>query len=191
MASPRRQGNVYMVVGSLEARGSFPLPAPYKFRTYRKGDERTWYGVWDDADSEHHGATPETFGRDFGSDEGALPKRMFFIDDASGKAVATATAWYPEDRAEGVGLVHWVAVVKAAQGKGLSKPLVAKVLERLSELGYRSARLATQPYRLRAIKVYLDFGFLPEIKSEDDRALWREVRDNMPGTVLDGMELGA
>jgi len=183
--------NVTMIRENLDHIPRFPLRRPYKYRWYRPGDAQHWYRIWSTADAGRGVATPETFARDFGSDDDALAKRQVYVCDATGNPVATATAWFRNDYyGHDYGLVHWVAVAPEAQGRGLSKPLVATVLKRMVKLGHERAMLVTQPYRTRAIKVYLDLGFLPDLKPDDAPHLWREVRDAMPGSLLDGLDLG-
>ena len=66
---------------------------------------------------------------------------MVFIEDNAGRKVATATAFYDvygNDRS-GAGWLHWVAVRREYQGKGLSKPLISYVLRLMPELGYSHA----------------------------------------------------
>ena len=104
---------------------------------------------------------------------------MFFVTDAGGEKVATATAYYDVRRPDdGVNaMLHWVAVKRECQGRGLSKPLVARALQRMAELGYERAVIPTQTTTWLACKVYLDLGFLPIPKNaERSRAGWEIVR---------------
>ena len=88
---------------------------------------------------------------------------MVFIEDKDGKKVATATAYYDITNRDksGAGWLHWVAVRREYQGKGLSKPLILYVLEIMRKLGYTHAKIPTQTTTWVACKVYLDLGFLP------------------------------
>ena len=182
--------NVTMIRENLRDIPDVPLPSPYTYRWYRPGDEDHWYRIWSTADTEHQGATPETFAREFGSDAQLLPERQVYVCDAAGRAVATATAWFRNDyHGRDYGLVHWVAVAPEEQGKGLSKCLVSTVLKHLVTLGHDKAMLVTQVYRPRAIKAYLGFGFLPDLRTDDAPRLWQEIRTAMPGTVLDALDL--
>ena len=87
---------------------------------------------------------------------------------------ATVTAWFEPD---GAGLLHYVAIDAAHQGQGLSRALTGLGLNRLRELGHRSARLDTQTYSWVAIKVYHEFGFRPVMHGEDERRGWRIVSE--------------
>ena len=104
---------------------------------------------------------------------------MVFVEDAEGRKVATATAYYDitgRDRS-GSGWLHWVAVRREHQGKGLAKPLIVHVLDIMRGLGYTHAKIPTQTTTWLACKVYLDLGFVPlpqnAVNSKDG---WRIVK---------------
>ena len=80
--------------------------------------------------------------RYYGKHEDVLPDRMFFIVGPNGKKVATATAFFDEKLPGG--WLHWVSVSRDAQGKGLSRPLIAHTLHRLQALGYKELFVPTQ-----------------------------------------------
>jgi mycothiol synthase len=90
------------------------------------------------------------------------PKGVFLILQA-GKPVATAFAWLdaPEERA--AGRLHWVGCDESQRGKGLGRAVVVAVLNYLKVKGLSRATLDTQTYRLPAIQLYLDLGFVPFI----------------------------
>jgi len=181
--------NVQMLRETLEGIPEPVLVRPYTFRYYRTGDEENWYRIWSVADAQHRGATPETFRKDFGTDEELVAQRMFFVCDGKGWAVGTATAWFRNYNRKEYGVVHWVAVLPEHQGKGIAKAVTARVLQRMKELGYVRALLVTQPFRLAAIKVYLGLGFTPEIRNDDDIREWRTVREKLSPGPLDAMDL--
>jgi len=186
-----RPASVTMVREDIEDIPAFTLPKPYRFRTYKPGDEETWYRIWTLADQEYRAVNPNTFAENFGHDIKALAARQFYVCDAKGDAIGTASAWFREDyKGKPWGLVHWVAIVPEAQGKGLAKPLMTHIMARLKKLGHPRAMLVTQPYRVRAIKIYLDFGFTPDLMSEIAFVAWRQVRDALGQSVLDEMDLG-
>ena len=80
----------------------------------------------------------------YGGREEELTDRMLFIEDSSGEKVATATAFYDSRDTSGAGWLHWVAVKRTQQGKGLARPLISKALHRLTELGYTDIKVPTQ-----------------------------------------------
>ena len=71
---------------------------------------------------------------------------------------------------------YWTHAVPAFyQGRGLAKPLLTALCHRLRQLGHDRAYLSTAAARLPAIKLYLQFGFVPLIRSEADELLWRGI----------------
>jgi GNAT superfamily N-acetyltransferase len=180
---------VCMNLASLDSAPAHALPPGFSLRTYRPGDEKAWAGIWQRAD-EFGAVAADSFKQEFGSDAAALGERMFFLFDAGGDAVGTASAWYPDDaHGPGAGRVHWVAIVPQRQGRGLSRPLLAVVLTRMKELGCRSAFLETQTVRVAAIRLYMEFGFVPDVRSEKERAGWTRLRDRIAPSALDGAAL--
>jgi GNAT superfamily N-acetyltransferase len=175
---PRLVG-ITMVRETLDDIPEFALPPGHSFRLYTEGDEKTFDDVWLDADALGQ-AEPGLFEKEFRANIGAVPERMYFVVGPDGTAIATATAWFNDDF-EGArwGVVHWVAVRRAYQGRGLSKPLISRVLSRMKELGHDKAYLITQTARLPAISLYMKFGFEPFIKKAEDAGNWKEVRANL------------
>ena len=108
--------------------------------------------------------------------EPLLHDRMLFIINSAGEKVATATA-YPTDE-PGFGQVHWVAVKREEQGKGLARPLIAKVLEVLAGHGSQRAFLHTQTVTWVAVRLYQQFGFRPTSESAEKHAEgWRIIHE--------------
>ena len=176
---------VDMIRASLDDLPVHPLPEPYRIRWYREGDEQTWLRIQGVAD-EYDDITAAMFERGFGEDRAALPQRQAFLCDADGVEIGTASAWFDNGyRGERWGRVHWVAIVPECQGRGLSKPLLAAVCNRLKELGHVRATLDTQTVRLRAIRVYLSFGFVPDIRTDASRQAWEAVAEELRAVTPD------
>jgi ribosomal protein S18 acetylase RimI-like enzyme len=112
----------------------------------------------------------------FGTDAARLAERQLYLIAPGGEAVGTGTAWFDDDfLGARFGRVHFVAIVPACQGLGLSKPLMTRVCLRLRELGHDRAYLATSSTRTRAIRLYERFGFEPLIRGEADAAAWKAI----------------
>jgi len=171
--------HIAMIRGNLEGIPQFALPPPYAVRWYRPGDEATWMRI--QAASDSYGSFPPgKFEQEFGRDERALRERQCYLCDAAGNAFGTTTAWFNDDyRGQPHGRVHWVAIVPEMQGRGLARPMMTLVLNRLRELGHRRAYLTTATVRTAALNLYLKFGFVPEIRSETDRLAWLGVRHSI------------
>ncbi len=139
-----------------------PLPEGYHFVSYAPGDREAWLTIEQSAKefpTREEGLA--AWGRYYAGHEADLPGRMLFIANAAGEKVATATAYFdPRDR-EGAGWLHWVAVRREDQGRGLARPLIAHALRRLAELGYAKLKIPTQTTTWVAARLYLEFGFRP------------------------------
>jgi GNAT superfamily N-acetyltransferase len=100
-------------------------------------------------------------------------------------AVATISAWYDRHfKGEEWGRVHWVATRRAYQRRGLMRAGLSHTLRTLAQWHER-AMLTTQTARLPAIKLYLDFGFVPDLSTDQDCAAWRSVRENLKHPALE------
>ena len=77
------------------------------------------------------------------------------------------TAWY------------WFAIVPPHQGKGLSRPLLCAVCQRLRERGFERAYLDTSSARIAALALYLSFGFTPDIREPSHQAVWTRILDRL------------
>lgn len=135
----------------------------------------------------------------------ALRYQFFLVEDATERAVGTATAWQtkhhaaysdmltkssywaaslesPDSTVRRIdlgrdGLIHWVAIDPEFQGRGLSKPLLAAVLRSLGPAGLKctTATLGTGSGRPQAIPLYLSFGFEPMVFGAEDWGAWRDL----------------
>jgi len=158
----------------------YDLPEGYSFAMYRPGDRDHWITIEHSAkELMGHSHGVDVWARYFGWNETELPERMVFIENEAGEKVATATAYfdiYGRDQS-GAGWLHWVAVRREDQGKGLARPLIAYTLRLLRQLGHSRAIIPTQTNTWLACKLYLDFGFqpIPE-NAARNRDGWRIMR---------------
>lgn len=164
----------------LEDLPAYPLPEGFRFVFYRPGDRDSWIAI--ERSAKEFSAYDQglaAWERYFGGHEDLLPNRMVFIENRAGEKVATASAWFDVIRGDpsGAGWLHWVAVRRDCQGRGLSKPLAAHVLGLLKGLGYPRAKVPTQTTSWVAVKVYLDLGFRPIPQNAlHSRDGWRIVK---------------
>lgn len=173
----------------LEQIPQMPLPEGYHFVFYQQGDRDVWIDIEKSAkefSSYEQGLI--SWNKYFENRQEELPVRMVFIENLTGEKVATATAFfdiYGRDKS-GDGWLHWVAVRREYQGRGLAKPLIAYVLNVMRELGYKHAKIPTQTNTWLACKIYLDFGFMPLPKNAiNSRNGWRIMKalTNHPSLV--------
>ena len=149
---------------SLDGLPSVSLPEGYQFVFYKPGDRDIWIDIEKSAkEFTDYEQGRKAWDKYYGDNENILLNRMVFIEEKDGKKVATATAYYDITNRDksGASWLHWVAVRREYQGKGLSKPLILYVLEIMRKLGYTHAKIPTQTTTWVACKVYLDLGFLP------------------------------
>ena len=165
-----------MVRDDLENIPRFDLPPNYSLRTYRPGDEKNWTTIHQQAD-ELNAITPQSFSEQFGSDLSLLADRQFYLTNGSGDAAGTGTAWFNKDFQDGkYGRVHWLAILPELQGQGLARPLMTWICGRLKELGHERACLTTSSERVKAIRLYLRFGFKPWFAGPEDQEAWEAMR---------------
>lgn len=154
----------------------YSLPEGFSLRSYVPGDENSWVELQKCADK-FNKIDLSLFHRAFGCDTEILKQRMLFLLNQEGKIIGTAAAWFDDDyHGEKYGRVHWVAIHPDYQGQGLSKPLMSAVCEKLVKLGHAKAYLTTSSARIPAIKLYLKFGFIPEIITPDDKKIWEALK---------------
>ena len=165
--------------GSLENLPTRELPEGYRIVPYQDGDREEWIRIELSArEFENFEQGEKAWERYYGGKEDTLYDRMYFVEDATGRKVATATAYYDIHGRDtsGAGWLHWVAVCREEQGKGLSKPLILYVLRRMKQLGHTWAKIPTQTTTWLACKVYYELGFRPIPKNlENSRAGWKMV----------------
>lgn len=171
--------NITMIRENLDDIPQFALCEPFAIRRYEPGDENVWTDIHLKADR-YNTITPDLFAKQFGSDVQVLRERQCYLCKADARAIGTASAWFDDNyNGQRSGRVHWVAIVPEMQGKGLSKPLLAAVCNRLKELGHERACLGTSTARIPAVSLYLKFGFVPEIKDNNDVKAWKDVEEKL------------
>lgn len=184
-ATPVRPStSVLMVRPHLQDIPEALFPEGFGMRPMRREDVGLWTDI--ERDAEPFFTIPDDlFAREFGEDWPAIERRCFIVIDPKGLGVGTISAWRNWDfRGEDYGRIHWVAVRPAWQRRGLARAALAAALRILAQW-HRKAYLVTQTERLGAIRLYLDFGFLPDIASEEDRARWESVRARLRHPLLE------
>ncbi len=171
---------IVMIRPNMDDLPVYCLPPGSSIRNFRRGDEEMWTEI-ESAAGEF--LTPEDaldrFLAEFGNHLQEMESRCFFVVDSTGLSVGTATAWYnPDFLGESYGRVHWFGITRDFQGRGLAKPLLSAVMERLAQ-SHDKAYLKTHTSCIKAISTYLDFGFTPYCVSAECQAAWREVADRL------------
>jgi beta-glucuronidase len=179
---------VYMIRDSMKDIPQVAFPEGFRVRTMRNDDGGLWTDIWRDAE-EYLEVGPDLFWNQFGDDPEALTWRGFIVEDQRGIAVGTITAWYNRTyHGRDYGQIHWVAVRRASWGRGIGKAMMTHALNQMAQWHDR-AFLGTQTKRLAAIKVYLDFGFVPDLAYAGAREAWLEVTAHLSHPALASIDL--
>ena len=169
-----------MLRGEITGMREIPLPAGYHYELYQPGDRDAWIGIEKSAkEFETYEQGLDAWKRYYEGRDDELMNCMVFVVNEAGEKVATATAFYDirgiDPSADG--WLHWVAVRKEDQGKGLSKPLISHVIQIMKALGQTHCKIPTQTTTWVAVKVYLDLGFRPIEKNlVNSRDGWRIIK---------------
>jgi GNAT superfamily N-acetyltransferase len=162
----------------------FRCPVGVRVRSFRAGDDEVWARIEAAAGAfSGEDAARRHFAMEFAPVHARLPGRMLFLEHESAGPIGTTTAWDGEFGGEMRGRIHWVGIVPAFQGQGLSKPLLSAALTRLT-LDYRRSYLTTETTSYRGINLYLGFGFMPYVTSDRDREGWAIVEEILGRTIL-------
>ncbi len=154
---------------------AYSLPDGYLIRRYSSGDEKLWFQIQSAADP-YNTIRRDLFRNTFGNDSSVLVERQLFLLDPQEKPVGACTAWFDDHQfGQRYGRIHWLAIDPDSQGKGLSKPLLSAACRRLQALGDDKAYLSTSTARIAAIKLYMSFGFQPEINGVEDESVWNQL----------------
>jgi GNAT superfamily N-acetyltransferase len=187
-ASDDSNVDVHMIRANMDDVPQFVLPAGYRFRMFRAGDDETWTNLQVAAEP-YFEVTPELFVREYGKHLDDLPDRMFFVETDAGEAAASISAWWERDREnpQEAGRIHWVVVHPDHQRRGLTKPMMTRAMARLAA-SHPRAMLGTSTGRIWAIKVYLDFGFTPDPVEMEAKphvaAGWRALQTQLQHPLL-------
>jgi GNAT superfamily N-acetyltransferase len=150
----------------------------------RADDACIWADIERDAES-YAGIGADLFYREFGDDPEAWSRRCLLLSDPRGIVVGVLSAWYSRDfLGQDYGRIHWLALRPSYQGKGLARPFLSHAMNLLAAWHER-AWLATSIDRIRAVKLYLDYGFVPLIQTQSDRRNWARCRETLQHPGLD------
>lgn len=158
----------------------FSLPDGFTMRTYLNGDEHSWLSLQKRADL-YNQFDESTFSKQFGAKFEQLANRQLYVEK-SGEVIGTSTAW-SDDLYWGdpSGRIRWVAVQPECQGLGIGKALVSATIDRFRLFAETRSYLWTRTLRLPAIRLYLDFGFRPGIRTAEDHHVWAAlIKEKLP-----------
>ncbi|TFG70106.1 MAG: GNAT family N-acetyltransferase, partial [Anaerolineales bacterium] len=155
-----------------------PFPEGFGIRPMRLDEGGLWTDIWNDAESENT-VDAGLFHREFSHDYLATTWRSYVVTDPRGLAVGIISGWYNQQfQGRLWGVIHWVALRRRVWGKGLGKAMMSHAMNQLAKEHDR-VYLGTQTKRFPAIKIYLDFGFVPLLDFPGAEDVWREVAANL------------
>ena len=159
---------VLMIKKDVDVYPRFEFPEGYSAVGYRPGDEEEWAMMlcrlgWTDTLD----AAKGIFQKEFAPYPDLLGKRCLFVRDNAGNLAAMASLWQGDCFGKILPRLHWVACSPEAQGKGLAKALLTKLLDVYHELGLQGQIYLTSDTRsYKGINIYLKFGFEPCLLGE-------------------------
>ena len=175
--------SVRMIREHMENIPQYPIPKGFGIRNYRPNEGYIWTRIQKAAEP-YIKIDDGLFTREFKRDLPAMEDRSFFLTTDAGEEIGTITAWWQD---EGWGQIHWVAVHPDYQGRGLSKPMMSVAMTRLKQ-SHERCFLGTSTGRIAAVKVYLDFGFTPDLSLENSRNAWAEAASVLEHPLLVQLE---
>jgi GNAT superfamily N-acetyltransferase len=186
--------SLMMVRPTLDNIPQFAFPEGYSIRPMqalaRDGADEAgvWADIWRDAEG-NAAYNTAVFHKEFGTDYPATQWRCYFVLNENGVAVGTISAWYNRRyKGQNHGQIHWVALRRSVWGKGLGKAMLTYTLTQMAQWHER-AFLGTQSKRLAALKLYLDFGFMPDMDEPGAVEGWREVKAKLKHPSLESMSI--
>ena len=142
--------NLFMQCHYLRPNAFSSLPTGYSSRLCRRDELEIWKSVV--ADEQYVDYVTNYYNEVYAKNEDEFFKRCVFICNADDKPVASCLIWRSYELINTVG---WFRVLPEYEGKGLGRALLSIVFKDTQTPIY----LHTQPTSMRAIKLYLDFGF--------------------------------
>ena len=150
------------------------LPTGYRLRSYRPGDEAAWADIVNRAG--HLGEyTPDSVEETLTGLPQFRPEGLLFVTTDADEPVATACAWLSRHDEWRSGQLHMVAVVPEHQGKKLSYWISAEVCHVYRRWGVPEVFLTTDEFRKAAVKVYINLGFRPVLRTAEHYGRWINV----------------
>ena len=162
--------DLYMRRPNMDNIPQYDFPDGYTIHHWQTGDLQHWI----DIQKRFHDTevNEEGFHADYGHNEAFYKQRIYFLMHKE-QVIGSISAWFgDEDRGTDVGQIHWLVIVPEHRGKNLSRPMMTYACNKFKELGHQSAYLETDIEFVPAVRLYLHFGFQPEITSDELQTEW-------------------
>ena len=147
------------------------LGEEYLLRSYRKGDETGWVELLN-VNGELGKWSRERLEAEI---RGNLVQDAQFFVVAGRRIVAAAGVYNGQWDGEKCWEIGWVARDPRHRGKGLGRQATAAAVGAARSLPERPIFLKTDDFRMAAIKIYLQLGFVPDWAHSSYRPRWQEI----------------
>jgi mycothiol synthase len=134
------------------------VPAGYRLRAYRAGDEKRWVRLVNTAFATEKRLSVRAGGA---AVEGERGRILFLERETDGELAGTVALWGDWFDGRPVGQIEWLAVHPTHRGRGLGAALVVAALHDLRERGQTEALVETNSALTAAVSLYERLGFLP------------------------------
>lgn len=110
-----------------------------------------------------------------------LPDGFFVVEHIqTGDIVGACFASHQSrERHKFAGNLGWLAVDPGHRGNKIGALLVNSVVNRLQKAGYKRIYLETHDFRLPALKIYIDAGWVPFFYAEEMIPRWQAIYDKL------------
>lgn len=110
-----------------------------------------------------------------------LEEGFFVVEHEASKAMVAScmAAHRPSPRHPRGGALGWLAGDPEHAGRNLGASVSAAVTQRLIDAGYKNIYLETHDFRLPAIRIYLNLGWVPLLYGVDMPDRWARICDTL------------
>lgn len=183
-ANRAKGDQIIMIRPHLDDIPTFQFPPGFKVRPMTKAHIGLWTDIQRDAEP-YLSIQDDTFALQFGDDLEAIQWRCFIVTDPDERGVGVMSAWYNRDfQGRDHGRIHWIAIRPAYQGMALGKAALSYAMHKLAEWHER-AYLVTNAKRTAAVKLYLNFGFEPDLTPPGALENWQCTTESLRHPLLE------
>lgn len=112
-------------------------------------------------------------------DDARIPDDGFFVVTDQDKRLAATAACQIGEHLPGSATLHMVKCDPNHRGKGLGRIVTIAAMQYVFEKGIETMFLTTDDFRIPAIKLYLQLGWIPEIDDEEMLNRWRKIASEL------------
>lgn len=178
---------VLMVIARKTIHKEIPLKEGYSYADYEDSMYEDWCNLHLDTNMfENKEQAHDKLNQMLQEDKDFFKKNFLFVQDSSGKLVASAGLWkgkdFPGDRLR----LHYVSVAQSAQHNRIAQAMITKLCMMYDAIpGKYPLYLATQSQSYGAIALYSKLGFTPYLgeyngcSDKENEEAWQFTTDVM------------